>query len=123
MLKAKKIAVVQSDYIPRREYFDPIVAVDEYILYDNMQHTRKDWRNRNQIKTLLGAHWISVSAKVMGRYRETIRDTAIEGVDWAQNHWKSIAQDYRRAPYSKEVAEFYEPIYIGRRYALLSELN
>jgi hypothetical protein len=28
-----------------------IAGVDEFILYDDMQYTRSDWRNRNQIKT------------------------------------------------------------------------
>ncbi len=25
--------------------------VDEFVLYDDAQYTRRDWRNRNQIKT------------------------------------------------------------------------
>ena len=47
----KKIAILQSNYIPWKDYFDMIAAVDEFILYDDMQYTRRDWRNRNQIKT------------------------------------------------------------------------
>ena len=47
----KKIAILQSNYIPWKGYFDMIAAVDEFILYDDMQYTRRDWRNRNQIKT------------------------------------------------------------------------
>jgi len=51
----KKAAIVQSNYIPWKGYFDMIAAVDEFILYDDMQYTRRDWRNRNQIKTPQGA--------------------------------------------------------------------
>jgi hypothetical protein len=50
----KKIAILQSNYIPWNGYFGMIAAVDEFILYDDMQYTRRDWRNRNQIKTLQG---------------------------------------------------------------------
>ena len=37
-----------------------IAAVDEFILYDDMQYTRRDWRNRNQIKTPQGVQWLTV---------------------------------------------------------------
>ena len=47
----KKIAILQSNYIPWKGYFDLIAAVDEFIIYDDMQYTRRDWRNRNRIKT------------------------------------------------------------------------
>ena len=33
----KKVAIVQSNYIPWKGYFDMIAAVDEFILYDDMQ--------------------------------------------------------------------------------------
>ncbi len=42
----KKVAILQSNYIPWKGYFDMIAAVDEFILYDDMQYTRRDWRNR-----------------------------------------------------------------------------
>ena len=54
----KKIAISQSNYIPWKGYFDMIAAVDEFILYDDMQYTRRDWRNRNRIKTPQGVQWL-----------------------------------------------------------------
>jgi hypothetical protein len=47
----KKVAIVQSNYIPWKGYFDMIAFVDEFILFDDMQYTKRDWRNRNKIKT------------------------------------------------------------------------
>jgi hypothetical protein len=32
----KKVAVVQSNYIPWKGYFDLVNSVDEFILYDDM---------------------------------------------------------------------------------------
>ena len=49
----KKVAILQSNYIPWKGYFDIIARVDEFILYDEMQFTKNDWRNRNIIKTLV----------------------------------------------------------------------
>jgi len=41
----RKIAIRQSSYIPWKNYFDLIAAVDEFILYHDMQYTRRDRRN------------------------------------------------------------------------------
>lgn len=51
IMKAKKIAILQSNYIPWKGYFDMINMVDEFVLYDDAQYTKNDWRNRNIIKT------------------------------------------------------------------------
>ena len=46
-----RIAIVQSNYIPWKGYFDLIDSVDEFVLLDTVEYTTRDWRNRNQIKT------------------------------------------------------------------------
>ena len=56
----KKIAIVQSNYIPWKGYFDLIAYVDEFIIYDEMQFTKRDWRNRNKIKTPSGLQWLTI---------------------------------------------------------------
>lgn len=119
----KKIAILQSNYIPWKGYFDMIAAVDEFIVYDDMQYTRRDWRNRNQIKTPQGVQWLTVPVKVKGKYEQTIRDTELDGSEWSQVHWKTLAQNYRRAPHFDEIAAIFEPIYMQRKYTHLSVLN
>lgn len=118
-----KVAIVQSNYIPWKGYFDIIAAVDEFILYDDMQYTRRDWRNRNQIKTPQGLQWLTVPVQVSGRYHQKIRDTRIDGPGWASAHWKALVQNYRRAPCFDETAQWLEPLYLQARYTHLSELN
>lgn len=119
----KSVAIVQSNYIPWKGYFDMISAVDEFILYDDMQYTRRDWRNRNQIKTPNGLQWLTVPVKVKGRYHQKIRDTEIDGSDWASSHWNSLNQNYRRAPHFKEIARWLEPLYFSNSYTHISQLN
>src|SRR3972149_1176051 len=89
----KKVGVVQSNYIPWKGYFDMIAAVDEFILLDDVQYTRRDWRNRNQIKTPSGLQWLTVPVEVKGKYSQKIRDTEIHGTEWAASHWKSLWQN------------------------------
>jgi hypothetical protein len=100
-----------------------IAAVDEFILYDDMQHTRRDWRNRNQIKTPKGVQWLTVPVQAKGKYDQKIKETLIDGSDWARAHWKALAQNYRRAPYFDEVAIWLEPLYIAASYTHISKLN
>jgi hypothetical protein len=120
---AKRVAIVQSNYIPWKGYFDLIAASDEFILYDDAQYTRRDWRNRNQIKTPQGVQWLSVPVKVKGKYHQSIRETEIDGADWAPLHWKALQQNYARAPHFARYADELEALYTGRTYGMLSELN
>ncbi|WP_207285268.1 WbqC family protein [Pseudomonas sp. FW300-N2A2] len=119
----KKVAILQSNYIPWKGYFDMIASVDEFILYDDMQYTRRDWRNRNQIKTPQGVQWLTVPVLVKGKYHQKIRETEIDGVDWAASHWKSLVQNYSRAPHFNEIAKWLEPLYLNESYTHISELN
>lgn len=119
----KKVAILQSNYIPWKGYFDMIAAVDEFILYDDMQYTRRDWRNRNQIKTPQGVQWLTVPVKVKGKYEQKIRETEMDGTDWAQCHWKSFCQHYKRTQYFSEIAAWLEPLYQRTDYTHISQLN
>lgn len=119
----KKIAILQSNYIPWKGYFDIIAAVDEFILFDDMQYTRRDWRNRNQIKTPQGVQWLTVPVKTKGNYHQKIRETEIEGLDWAGLHWKALEQNYRRSPHFAEISEWLAPLYLTANYTHLSQLN
>jgi len=119
----KKVAILQSNYIPWKGYFDIIAAVDEFILYDDMQYTRRDWRNRNQIKTPQGVQWLTVPVLAKGKYHQKIRDTEIDGSDWASAHWKTLAQNYSRAPFFHEIAAWLEPLYLVASYTHLSPMN
>jgi len=119
----KKVAIVQSNYIPWKGYFDMIAAVDEFILYDDMQYTRRDWRNRNQIKTPQGVQWLTVPVVVKGKYHQKISDTEIDGSEWARIHWKSLLSNYRRAEHFGEISEWLEPIYFQENFSRLSHMN
>lgn len=119
----KRVAILQSNYIPWKGYFDIIASVDEFILYDDMQYTRRDWRNRNLIKTPQGLQWLTVPVKVKGKYSQTIRETEIDGSDWARSHWEGLCRNYRRAEHFEEMAKHFESYYLERSYTHLSALN
>jgi|ERR1700722_14783413 hypothetical protein len=119
----KKIAIVQSNYIPWKGYFDMIRNVDEFVIYDDVQYTRQDWRNRNRIKTSGGVEWLTVPVRMKGKFPQAIRETEIAGHDWASTHWRSLKQNYLRAPCFTQVAQWLEPIYLNETFTHLSALN
>jgi hypothetical protein len=117
----KKVAILQSNYIPWKGYFDMIAAVDEFILYDDMQFTKNDWRNRNKIKTPKGLEWISIP--VGQDINRRIRDVTLPKGSWQKKHWKMLAANYSRARYFDELAQVLRPIYLEQEYTHLSLFN
>jgi hypothetical protein len=119
----KTIAVVQSNYIPWRGYFDLINSVDEFILYDDVQYTIRDWRNRNIIKTSSGPLWLTIPVQVKGKYLQKIKDTRISDPTWRRRHWATIAHSYSRAKYYTMQKDLFEELYFQADDKLLSEIN
>ncbi len=120
----KKVAISQSNYIPWKGYFDNISQVDEFVLYDDMQYTKRDWRNRNKIKTPQGLKWMSVPVEVKGKFFQKISETIISDVHWSKKHIDLLKQNYSKAPAYKEVFPFIEELYrTANRFKTISEIN
>jgi hypothetical protein len=119
----KTVAIVQSCYIPWKGYFDLIRAADEFILLDDVQFTKRDWRSRNRIKTKDGLAWLTVPVHTKGRYQQRIMDTTISDPAWSERHWQTIHSAYARTPffdaYAPRVRQAYEDLTSDR----LSDVN
>lgn len=122
-MNGKKVAIVQSNYIPWKGYFDLINLVDEFILFDDMQYTRRDWRNRNKIKTANGARWITIPVEVKGKYFQKINDTVVSDAAWNRKHWNSIVHSYSGSKYFEEYREQFGELYLGCNEKYLSRIN
>ncbi|WP_217522775.1 WbqC family protein [Vibrio metschnikovii] len=119
----KKIAISQSNYIPWKGYFDLINMVDEFVLYDDMQYTKRDWRNRNKIKTPQGLKWLSIPVDVKGKYFQKINETIVADPKWSLIHWKTIKQCYSKAPFFSEYKDIFEDFYMNNKEECLSLIN
>lgn len=116
-----KLAISQSNYIPWKGYFDLIASVDRFVLYDTVQFTKNDWRNRNLIKTPAGVQWLSIP--VGANIHRAIQDVVLPQTPWRSKHWKSLEAAYAKAPYFSEVAAWLEPIYAHHADTHLSAFN
>ncbi len=119
----KRIAIVQSNYIPWKGYFDLIADVDEFVLLDDAQFTRRDWRNRNRIKTADGLKWLTIPVEMKGKYGQAIGETRISDPSWSETHWRSLYHAYSKAPCFSEFAGHIEGVYREASDELLSHIN
>lgn len=117
----KKVAILQSNYIPWKGYFDLISYVDEFIIYDEMQFTKNDWRNRNKVKTPQGVNWLTIP--VGSDNNRKIRDVKFTNNDWRLKHCKTLEANYRKSPFFEEIFTFIKPILLNENLNSLTELN
>jgi len=118
-----KVAISQSNYIPWKGYFDNIARVDEFVLYDDMQYTKRDWRNRNKIKTNNGLKWLTIPVKVKGKYFQKIKDTEIIDQSWNDQHFQRLKQNYSNAKCYDEVIDRIEDLYSLATQPTISKVN
>jgi len=117
-----KVAIIQSNYLPWRGYFDMIKEADLFIIHDDLQYTKGDWRNRNQIKTLKGLKWITVPVSYT-KTDQTIDRTPIDYTQkWVKKHLSLIETNYRNTPYYSFYMGMLKEI-ISVHYNTISELN
>lgn len=116
-----KLAVLQSNYLPWKGYFDIIHDVDLFLFYDEVQYTKNDWRNRNKIYTATGLKWMTVP--VYGTTEKRIDEIEIVRGRWQMQHYQSILTNYAKAPYFRQYRDFLDFVYLDTVWNSLSELN
>lgn len=92
------VVILQSNYIPWRGYFDLIRRADHFVIYDTVQYTRSDWRNRNRIVTAAGPIWLTIPVQTRGRFGQRIDETLVADRNWASRHLATVRQGLARAP-------------------------
>ena len=118
------LVILQSNYIPWKGYFDLMSAADEFVIYDEVQFTKNDWRNRNRIVLNGKPHWLTIAAKTSGAFGLPIDRIEVANRDWSRMHFETLRQAYRKAPFFREM---FPPLEIAFMRAcelrLLSEVN
>ncbi len=116
-----RVAILQSNYIPWKGYFDLIHDVDLFIFYDDVQYTVRDWRNRNRVAVNGRACWLSIP--VGADRNRLICDVQIADSSWQALHYKTLLQSYARAPNFAHYDPFLRDFYLGTVWKSLSDAN
>jgi hypothetical protein len=118
-----RVAIVQSCYLPWKGYFDLIRSSDHFILLDDVQYSRGDWRNRNRVKTAQGLKWISIPLRHRGTFPALIHDMHLTDTLWMRSHYSLIEQSYRDCAGWAELKSWLAANLLGTAEATLSEVN
>jgi hypothetical protein len=121
-MSEKKVAILQSNFIPWKGYFDLINIVDEFVLYDDVQYTKGDWRNRNLIKTSDGLKWLTIPVSHESRTQK-IKETKILDSSWKKKIWLSIVNNYAKTEYFKVFKPLFEELFLRNEHVFLSDIN
>lgn len=106
-----RAGIVQSNYIPWKGYFDFIDCVDAFVLFDDVQFTRRDWRNRNKIKTATGLHWLTIPVESKGKYHQRIDETLVSDNGWIDDHMNALRHAYGRAAHFRAEWPWIEDVF------------
>ncbi|EJF53625.1 WbqC-like protein [Saprospira grandis DSM 2844] len=118
----RKAFICQSNYIPWKGYFEAIAQADVFVLYDCVQYTKNDWRNRNRIKTAQGLQWLTIPVR-QKQLKQRIADTQVAQANWAKKHWNSWQTHYAKAPFFKQYAPQIKALYLEEDSPFLSQIN
>ncbi len=117
------VAGHQPNYLPWIGFFDKIKRSDLFIVEDNLQYVKREFQNRNQIKTPNEPLWLTVPVEC--DYQAPINEVRVAKrgeADWAKRHWLSLKYNYSKAPYWEKYSDFFEDVY-SREWDLLIDLN
>ncbi len=118
----KVVAIHQPNFLPYPGFFYKMSLTEVFVLYDTAQFVRREYNNRNRIKTSRGSLWITVPVKVSG----TIPIRAVrtdQGQGWRKRIWKAIQVNYGRAPHFARYAAPLRDAFFGADGEPLVDLN
>jgi hypothetical protein len=117
------LAVHQPQYIPWLGYFEKIEKSELFLFLDDVQFKKREYQNRNRIKTPNGELWLTVPVISKNHFFQKISEVQINTTeDWQKQHFKSLEHNYSKAKYFTEHKAFFEEIY-SKKYDLLIDVS
>lgn len=110
-----KLAIMQPYFCPYLGYFQLINAVDVFVVYDNIEYTKKGWVNRNRIlinneasmftiPLRKGSDFLNINERFLAEDASKKNSTVL----------RQIHSSYFKAPYFKEIFPVLEDIFLTK---------
>jgi hypothetical protein len=98
-----KFAVMQPYFLPYIGYFQLMDAVDKFIIYDNIEFTKKGWINRNRILVNSEPQYFTVNLEKASDYA-MVNERHVSPVFEKERRkvLVKIEANYRKAPFYEE---------------------
>lgn len=104
-----KLAIMQPYFLPYIGYFQLIAAVDQFVIYDNIEYTKKGWINRNRMLQNNKDVLFSLALKKASDHLHIQQREIAEDFNY-QKLLNQIKGSYRRAPYFDQTFPLIEEI-------------
>lgn len=115
------VAIHQPGYLPWLGFFKKMMNSDIFVFLDDAQYEKKNWQNRNYIRTSSGATLLTIPTK--SNFDSTINEVKIDNTkNWSLKHKRSILTNYSRSKYFDEHRTFIEKVY-EKNFDLLIDIN
>lgn len=103
----RKVGIMQPYLFPYLGYFQLMNAVDEYVIYDDVQFIKRGWINRNRIR--LGGEECRFTISVSGASQNKLINEITIHDDFVKFR-KTLKMGYSNAPYRDAVLELVESL-------------
>lgn len=108
-----KLAIMQPYFFPYIGYFQLMNAVDEFVVYDNIEFTKKGWIHRNRILVNGNDSFMTLPLKNDSDFLHVNQRFLAD--NWTQERIKilnRIKEAYRKAPYFQQVYPLLETCFM-----------
>ena len=118
----KIISIHQPEHLPWLGFIHKVMSVDEFVILDNVQYSKKYFQNRNKIRTSAGDGWITVPVL---KFHSSSKINEIE-ISYQQK-WQSksinlLKYNYCKSEHFDDYFQDIKEIYL-QDYKLLRDLN
>jgi hypothetical protein len=117
-----KIGIMQPYFMPYIGYWQLLAAVDAFVVYDNIQYTKKGWINRNRFLQNGTDSRFTVSVKKDSEYVDVVKRVVADNFD-RDKLLNQLEASYRRAPYFKIVFPVIISIIMGGQRNLFDYIH
>ena len=119
-----RLAILQSNYIPWKGYFDLMSMADLFVVYDSVQYTKNDWRNRNMLPSSNGTTWLTIAVATSSRGGQQINEATISDSRWSRKHWSTVQQLLGKRPEFDRYKDRWSELYAeAAAFDLLHDVN
>jgi hypothetical protein len=116
------VGIMQPYFLPYIGYWQLLAACDRFVLYDNIEYTKKGWINRNRFLQHGEPAYFTISLKNESDYLNVAQRSIADGFDRAKM-LRQFAEAYRRAPQFAAVYPIVERIVLAPMTNLFEYLH
>ena len=98
-----KLGIMQPYFFPYLGYWQLLNAVDQYVIYDDVNFVKGGWINRNRILVQGAPQYLNLQMQGASPYKKILDLGVNPSPVWKEKVLATLTMAYKRAPYYDEV--------------------